>query len=58
MSITEGHFMALVFCFLIGGGPLAMVYTEGDPIRKRVWAWFLFWASPALITLWLKGILG
>ena len=60
--ITEGHVFALIMCTMLGLFPLGMVYLNGNSMafrkNKFVWGWFLFWASPGLISLWLKGILG
>ena len=58
MTMSEGHVFSLMLCFLVGAFPLMMDYLGGPKIRRLVWVWFLFWASPGLISLWLKGILG
>ena len=64
MTMSEGHFLALVFCLMIGVAPAFWNFVEFSQTptttRKKVflWVWFLFWGTPALSTLWLKGILG
>lgn len=61
---SEAHLAALVLCFFIGAVPILVAYRSIlDPVKYRkqwiaIWVWFVFWAFPALSTLWVKGVMG
>jgi len=57
--MSEGHFFALFICVIIGCFPVLVAYLNDGQVRsKKRWAWCIFWASPGLVNLWLKAILG
>ncbi len=64
--MADEHFGALLLCFVVGFIPWFFkflvhetTYTPAQlRTRKFINYWFVFWTTPAFITLYLKGILG
>jgi hypothetical protein len=59
--MSDGQVIAMIFCAMLGAFPMIALVDGSVQSRRNVillWLWFLAMAGPAVVTLWIKAVLG